>query len=211
MTYYWQFIQSRSASAKWWVIVTPYKEGYFLKSCPVGAGRVLFFMVEQVFLPMGEVWLTHNADTRCTVRRERSKGRENFLCLNLSCLALKTLILFHSVYNENIIILNIYQTSAICQALCLSNFLSKKLWGIGKEAESLLRLELCWSWGSLIDSVEERNCKDPEAKALKWSRERHVMDLKTVQAMLGTFLHVVCNLHNKPRYVVLGSFCRWRN
>ena len=35
---------------------------YLLKSCLVGARRMLFFMVEQVFLPMEASWLKHNAD-----------------------------------------------------------------------------------------------------------------------------------------------------
>ena len=34
-------------------------------------------MVEQVFLPMGEIWFMHNVDTQFTVwRGVRSKGRE---------------------------------------------------------------------------------------------------------------------------------------
>ena len=38
-----------------WVIVAPYKikkECYLLRSC-LDAGKILLFMVEQVFLPMG--------------------------------------------------------------------------------------------------------------------------------------------------------------
>ena len=47
-------------------------------------------MVEQEFLPMGKVWSVHNADTQCTLWGERRpKGREKFLCLNFSCLAMK--------------------------------------------------------------------------------------------------------------------------
>ena len=47
-------------------------------------------MVEQIFLPTGEACSLHDADTQCTVRGEkRAKGRENFLCLNFSCLAIK--------------------------------------------------------------------------------------------------------------------------
>ena len=46
-------------------------------------------MVEQVFLPMGEVWAMHNADAQCTVGGEgKPKGREEFLFLNFSCLAI---------------------------------------------------------------------------------------------------------------------------
>ena len=73
--------------------MTPYKikKGcYLLRSCLVGARRMLLFMVEQVFLLMAEVWLMHNADTPCTVGEvRRPKGREEFLCLNFSCLAIK--------------------------------------------------------------------------------------------------------------------------
>ena len=47
-------------------------------------------MVEQVFLLMGEVWSMHDVDTQCTVKGERRpEGREEFLCLNFSCLAIK--------------------------------------------------------------------------------------------------------------------------
>ena len=39
---------------------------------------------------MGDALSMHNADTQCTVGRERRpKGREEFLCLNCSCLAIK--------------------------------------------------------------------------------------------------------------------------
>ena len=44
--------------------MTPYKikkENYLLKSAPVAARRMLLFMVEQVFLPIAEVWPMHNA------------------------------------------------------------------------------------------------------------------------------------------------------
>ena len=41
------------------------------KDCLVDIGRMLLLMVEQVFLPMGEVWWTHNANTQCTVQEER--------------------------------------------------------------------------------------------------------------------------------------------
>ena len=61
-----------------------------LRSCLVDVGRMPLFMAEQVFLLMGEVWLMHNADTQCAVEGEgRPKGREEFLCLNFSCLAIK--------------------------------------------------------------------------------------------------------------------------
>ena len=50
--------------------MTPYKikkECYLLRNCPVGARRMLFFMVEQVFLLLGEVCSMQNADTQCRV------------------------------------------------------------------------------------------------------------------------------------------------
>ena len=47
-----------------------------LKSGLVDARGMLFFMVEEVFLPMGEIWFMHNVDTQFTVwRGVRSKGR----------------------------------------------------------------------------------------------------------------------------------------
>ena len=52
--------------------VTPYKikmECYLLRSCLMGAGRMLCFIVE-------EVWWMHNADTQCTLEgREEAKGQ----------------------------------------------------------------------------------------------------------------------------------------
>ena len=48
------------------------------KDCLVDAGRILLFMVEQVFLLMGEVWSMHNADTQCSVERgEEAKGQRS--------------------------------------------------------------------------------------------------------------------------------------
>lgn len=35
-------------------------------------------MAKQLFLPMGEIWMMHIADTQCTV--EGAKGREKILC-----------------------------------------------------------------------------------------------------------------------------------
>ena len=64
------------------------KECYLLRSCLVGARRMLLFMVEQVFLLMGEVGRCmiqiYNAQER---GERRLKGRDNFLFLNffLSC------------------------------------------------------------------------------------------------------------------------------
>ena len=49
------------------------------------ARRMLLFMVEQVFLLMGEVWWTLNVDTG----REEAKGQRKLLYLNLSCLTIK--------------------------------------------------------------------------------------------------------------------------
>ena len=50
--------------------MTPYKikRGcYLLRHCLVVARRMLLFRVEQIFLPMGEVWSMHNEDTQCRV------------------------------------------------------------------------------------------------------------------------------------------------
>ena len=53
-----------------------------LKSCLVGARRMLFFKVEQEFLLMGKVWSTCNADTQCTVEgTEEDKETRQNLCL----------------------------------------------------------------------------------------------------------------------------------
>ena len=60
-----------------------------LRRCPVDAGTVLLFrVVEQVCLPLGEVWPLLNADTPCPVRERRPKGREEFFCFSFSCLAI---------------------------------------------------------------------------------------------------------------------------
>ena len=73
--------------------MVPYKikkECYLLRSCPVDARTMLLFTVEQVFLPMGDIWSMQNADTQCTVVGERGgQWTETFLCLNFSCLAIK--------------------------------------------------------------------------------------------------------------------------
>ena len=61
-----------------------------LKSGLVDARGMLLFMVEEVFLPMGEIWSMHDANTQSTVRgNRRPKGREEFLWLNLSCLVIR--------------------------------------------------------------------------------------------------------------------------
>ena len=44
-------------------------------------------MVEQVFRLTGQVWSMHKADTQWW--REEAKGQRRFLCLNISCLAIK--------------------------------------------------------------------------------------------------------------------------
>ena len=45
---------------------------------------------------ISEVWLTHNTESQCTLEgRERTKDKENVLCLNFSCLALIFEFLFH--------------------------------------------------------------------------------------------------------------------
>ena len=63
---------------------------FSLRSCLVYAGRMLLLMVEQVFLPMGEVWSMPDAKTQCTVgERGGQKAEKNFFCLNFSYLAIK--------------------------------------------------------------------------------------------------------------------------
>ena len=81
--------------------MTPYKikkEGYLLRRCLDGAGRILLFLYGCACISAnGEVLLIHKEDTQSTVRGERRpKGRENFLCLNFSCLAINYGFLFHS-------------------------------------------------------------------------------------------------------------------
>ena len=43
---------------------------------------MLFFKVEQVFQPAGDIWLMKNTDAQCTMldEKKRLKDRENFLC-----------------------------------------------------------------------------------------------------------------------------------
>ena len=64
--------------------MAPYKikkECYLLRSCLVDAGRMLLFMVEQVFLPREEAWLIYSADTQYTVweRGGRRAEKKNFM------------------------------------------------------------------------------------------------------------------------------------
>ena len=64
------------------------KECYLLISCFVNA-RKLLFMIEQILLLMGEVWVRHNTDAQCTGTERGHLRAENFLCANFSCLAKK--------------------------------------------------------------------------------------------------------------------------
>ena len=71
--------------------MAPYKikkECHLLRHCLIGAGRMLLFMVEQVFLLMGEVRSMHNVDTGCSSvqgeRRQRAEKCSMFILL-LSC------------------------------------------------------------------------------------------------------------------------------
>ena len=53
------------------------RECYVLRICLVYPKKMLLVVFEQVFLPVGEVWMLHNADTQRTLRkREESKGRK---------------------------------------------------------------------------------------------------------------------------------------
>ena len=74
------------------------KECYLLRSCLVDAGRIFLFMIEQVFLLMGEFWSIHNTDTQCTVGGERRpKGREDFFMFKFFLSCHKIRILFHKI------------------------------------------------------------------------------------------------------------------
>ena len=87
---YWQFTQSRSKCH-----VAPHE----IKKdcCLVDARGMLLFVVEQVFLPMGEVWLMHNAGTQCTVEgREEAKGPRKIFTFKFFLSCHKIWILFHS-------------------------------------------------------------------------------------------------------------------
>ena len=39
---------------------------------------MLLVVFEQVFLPMGEVWMLHNADTQFTVRKRGQRAEKKF-------------------------------------------------------------------------------------------------------------------------------------
>ena len=59
--------------------MTPGVHASFHITASVVLGRILLFMVEQVFLPMGKDWWMHNAVTQCRVLEEsRPKGRKIF-------------------------------------------------------------------------------------------------------------------------------------
>ena len=59
-----------------------------LSSYLVGAGRMLFLMVKQVFRPMRKVCSMYNADTQWIVGEERRRKGRDFLHLNFSCPAI---------------------------------------------------------------------------------------------------------------------------
>ena len=58
------------------------------------ASRTLLFLAEQVFLPVGRFGRCLKQEAQCGERR-RPEGREDILCLNFSCLAIKHGFLSH--------------------------------------------------------------------------------------------------------------------
>lgn len=85
MSYCRQFMQLRRS----WVIAVPYKtkkECYFFKELSCCARGMLFSMVEQVFLPVGEVWWMNNEvikyieEGRKETKMQRKKNVEFFSC-----------------------------------------------------------------------------------------------------------------------------------
>ena len=63
-------------------------ECYLLRNCLVDARRMLLFLIEQVFLLLGEVCSMPNADTQCTVvGKEEAQGQRKFFMFKffLSC------------------------------------------------------------------------------------------------------------------------------
>ena len=89
---YRQFMQSRRSC----VIVVPYKtkkECYILllfKELSCYARGMLFFMIEQLFLPVGEVWWMHNEVMQCTEEGRREAKMQRKKMLNFfSCFAIK--------------------------------------------------------------------------------------------------------------------------
>ena len=74
------------------------KKEYYIFSCLFGAGKMLFFMVEQVFLLMGEIWSMPNVDIQCTVQgREETKGQRTFFMFKFFLSCHKIWILFHNI------------------------------------------------------------------------------------------------------------------
>ena len=61
-----------------------------------------------------------NADTQCTIKSgEEPKGRENFLSLNFSCLAIKIRISFHTL----VMVLHILQITVLLGLIsCLFSY-----------------------------------------------------------------------------------------
>ena len=84
-------------------LLTPYKmkqECYLLRSCLVDAGRMLLFMVEQVFLPRKEVWPTHYANMQCSKGKGETKGQRRVFMFKFFLSYHKIWILFHSFKDE---------------------------------------------------------------------------------------------------------------
>ena len=77
------------------------KECYLLRSCLTNAGRMLLFMVEQVFLPKegggGGGTLVHawSGYTVCSVEKGEAEGQRRLFMFKLSCY--KTWISFHKM------------------------------------------------------------------------------------------------------------------
>ena len=86
LTVYTVRVYLYKASSGSWVTVVPYEikqEGYLLRSYLVDARRMLFFMAEQVYLPMGRSGRCKMQIPNAQQRGERRpKGRETFLCSN---------------------------------------------------------------------------------------------------------------------------------
>ena len=74
------------------MIMAPYKikkECYLLWSCTVDSRRMLLLVVEQAFLPLGEVWSMCDADTQCTGEKSKeTKEQGHFLMFFHSFVAL---------------------------------------------------------------------------------------------------------------------------
>ena len=76
--------------------MTAYKlkeECYLLRSCLIDARRMLLFMVEEVFLPVREVWLMPNVQRRGEVQSaEEKKGFVFFFWWGACCMACGILV-----------------------------------------------------------------------------------------------------------------------